>query len=93
MHLPARSQNLGLIGFEVKVEIFQRMRFDIARCVAQGLEFRQTRDGLGALGDETVTGVMQRVLQLRVTERTMRVGGELRGAQSGMRKSGPRFFA
>ena len=80
MHLAARSQNLRLIGFEVKVEMRERMRFDIARRVAQSLEFRQARDGLGALDDEAVARVMQRVLQLRVSERAMRVGGELRGA-------------
>ncbi len=78
MHDAARLLDLLLIGFEIEIEMRERMRLDIARLVAQGLEFRQARDGFGALGDKAVADEMQRLLQLRVCERLMRIVAELR---------------
>ena len=49
MHVPARRRDLVLVGFEIEVEMGERVVLDVARGVAQGLEFRQpVRGGLRA---------------------------------------------
>ena len=52
MHLAAGLQHFRLVGFQVEVEVCERVVLDVARGVAQRLELRQPRDSGGAAGDE-----------------------------------------
>ena len=52
VHLAAGLDHLLLIGLEVEVEMGQRVVLDVARLVAQRLEFRQRVDRVLALVDE-----------------------------------------
>ena len=45
MHVAAGFRHLLLVGFEIEVEMRERVVLDVARGIAQRLEFRQMRDG------------------------------------------------
>ena len=65
MDVAARLDDLALVGFEIEIEMGERMVLDRAGAVAQRVEFRQPRHGVGAPADE-VLRVRQRALQALV---------------------------
>jgi hypothetical protein len=73
MDMAAGGDNLRLIGFEIEIEMGERVILDVARAVAQRLEFRQARGGGGALFNEIAAHETQRILQRRVLQRRMGV--------------------
>ena len=73
MHLAARFQHLCLVGFQVEIEVLQRMVLDIARGVPQLLELRQCGHRRGPPGDEAGTAARQGLLQAGVAQRRMGV--------------------
>ena len=71
-----------LVGFEIEVEMIERVVLERARLLAQRLEFGKRLGRLRALVDEVVTDVVQRPLKLRIGERVAgvfleAVGGDL----------------
>ena len=73
MHLAAAFDHFPLIGFEIKIEMRERVVLDGARLVAELVELRQLRLGSGALDDEPAFDVEKRTLQLCVGQRSCRV--------------------
>ena len=73
VHLAAGLRDLLLVGLEVEVEMGERVVLDGARVVAERLEFRQRLDGLRPLVDEAGLDVVERLLELRVGERSLGV--------------------
>ena len=84
MHVPAGGLHLLLVGFEVEVEMLQRVVLDVPRRIPQRLEFRQLVGGHLALVDEALLHVAQRLLQLAVVQRPRGILLELgRGGMNG----------
>ena len=54
MHMAARLDDLALVGLEIEIEMGERVVLDRARAVAQRVEFRQPRRGVGAPADEVL---------------------------------------
>ncbi len=77
MHVAARLDDLALVGFEIEIEMGERVVLDRAGAVAQRVEFRQPRRGVGAPADE-VPRVRQRALQALVVERVVDIVLEAR---------------
>ena len=75
---PPDSAHLLLVGFEIKIEMRERMILDVARGIAQRLEFRQFGRRERAALDEAGAQMVKRLLQRRVLQRLMRVLLELR---------------
>ena len=69
VHLAAGFDDLRLIGLQIEVEIVERVVLDVARIVAQPVEFGQRVDGLAPLVDEAAAHIAERLLQLRIGER------------------------
>ena len=69
VHMPAALVDLPLVGFEIKVEMGERMVLDRARLVAQRVELRQLRPRQRALDDEAALDVEKRALQLGIGQR------------------------
>ena len=72
MHLPAALPHLPLIGFEIEIEMGERVVLDRARLLAKLVELGQFRDRRLALDDEAVLDVQERALKLRIGERFVR---------------------
>ncbi len=68
MHIPAARLHRPLIGFEIEVEISERMVLDGAGLVAQRAELRQLPLGERALDDEAALDVEKCALKLLVGE-------------------------
>ena len=84
MHVPARRPHRRLVALEVEVEMGERVILDVARGVAQFLEFRQPVRRRLPPADEAALDVPERPLQLRVGERLPGVLLEvLRGGMDG----------
>ncbi len=84
MHVAAGALHVGFKGFQVEIEIGQRVVLDVPPDVAQALELRQVGDGGGAPGHELRLAERQRLLQPGVGQGMVRVGLELgRGGQHG----------
>ena len=85
---PPASVTFCLVGFEIKIEMLQRMFLDVARRIAQRLEFRQFGRRERAALDEAGAQIVQSLLQRRVLQRLMRVLFELRrGRVNGHRRA------
>ena len=91
MHVAAAFATLPLIGFEVEVEMGERVVLDVAGAVAQGLELRQPLGGFGA-PDGEVARMDERALQTRVGQRVVGVLLELRRGRDRAHRSRP-FWA
>src|SRR5262249_7691318 len=72
MQLPARGGDAGLVGLQIKIEVCERVVFDVARGVAQRLELGQPLGGKPSPLDEA-EAFGERALKLRVGERRARV--------------------
>ena len=81
MDLAALGGDPFFVAFEVEIQVIQGMDLDVAGGVAQGVEFGQPRDRLGALADEADLDVGQRALELRVLDRGAGVRLEGAGAR------------
>src|SRR4029078_8097127 len=86
--LAAGVHNLGLVGLEIEVEMFERMILDGARAVAQSLEFGQSVDRFPAPVDAVAPDVAERLLQLRIGERVS--GIPLEGGRGDVHRFQPR---
>ena len=69
VYVAARLLHLGLVCFEVDVEVVEHVVLDVAGLVAQLIEFRQRLAGLAALGDEARARLGHGELQLVVGQR------------------------
>ena len=69
MHRAPGLPHLGLEGFEVEIEMRQRVVLDLAALVAQRLELRQAGGRGGAVDDEAAFHLVERGLQRLVGER------------------------
>ena len=69
MNGAAGGQHLRLIGFEVEVEVGQRMVLDVAADIPQPLEFRQVGHRGGAALQEGALGGAERLLQAGIGQR------------------------
>src|SRR3954469_21514353 len=78
MHLPAGVAHAPLVGFEIEVEVLQRMVLDVARSVAQRIELGQALRHLAPTRDEVHLDELQRLLQARVRECVARIVLEVR---------------
>ena len=74
--LSAGLDDFGLIAFEIEIEMAEDMVLDVARLIAQRIEFRQIGPGLGALLNEARPGLGHRPLQLAVGDRPLHIGGK-----------------
>src|SRR5712672_415051 len=73
MHVPAGRRDLFFVGFEIEVEMGQRMVLDVARRVAQRVELGQLVRHLAPAGDEVHLDEFERVLQIAIGERRLGV--------------------
>src|SRR5687767_885711 len=69
MHLAPALGYLAFEGFEIEIEMRQRMVLDGAGVLAQPVELRQLRFRCPALLDEAALDVLQRPLQLQIAKR------------------------
>ena len=81
VHLAAGASPRSPPSLQVEVEIRQRVVLDVARDVAELLEFRQCGDGGGAAGDEAGAAARERLLQAGIVEGA--VGVLLEGGRGG----------
>ena len=81
MDLPAARLDLRLVALEIEVEMRQRMVLDVARLLAQRLEFGQAIACQETLGNEAARHVFERPLQFGVLERPRRILLELAAAR------------
>ena len=88
MNVAAALVHLALVGFEIEVEMGERMVLDGARAVAQGLELRQPL-GRGRAPAGEVARMDERALQARVGQRVMDVLLELRASWRRRSSAGP----
>ena len=77
MDMASALHHLPLIGFEIEVEMIERVVLDGARFLAEFAELRQLRPGQAALDDEAAFDVEKRPLELRIFQRAARVVLEL----------------
>ncbi len=78
MHMATSFAYLALIGLKIQIEMAQHMVADVARLIAQRLEFRQCCRCCGAPLDHGVAHIAQRLLQLAIVQGSMRIVLELR---------------
>ena len=71
--MAAGGDDVSLVDFEIHVEVAQHMVSDVARLIAQRVELGQAISGGGAAGDEVLAHVAERLLQLRVGKRLVRI--------------------
>ena len=69
VHMAALGEQALLIGFEIEIEVGKRVVLDVARGVAQRLEFGQAVRHLAPPRDEVHFDEAQRVLQVGVGQR------------------------
>src|SRR4029077_15726186 len=82
MHLaPARLDIVGE-ALEIEIEIGERVILDSLRGGAQGLELRHALHRRGAPGDEGIVHPGQRLLQIGIAQRQLRLVVELEGRRS-----------
>jgi hypothetical protein len=62
---PPAAVTLRLVAFEVEIEVGQHVVLDVARLVAQRLEFRQAGDGAARLARRSPCALAERALQVR----------------------------
>ena len=84
MHMSARRRHLLLVGLEIEVEMGERMVLDVARAVAQRLEFRQLGNGDLPSGREADAQLAHGFLQLRIVQRLVRIVLEMRRGRIGV---------
>src|SRR6185437_5119723 len=94
MHLSAVGDHLLLEGFEIEVEMRQRVLLDGHRLLAQLLPFGQLRHRVGAALGKASAQIDHRALQIGIAERMARVGfegaaGRLHAPPSGSPSAGP----
>ncbi len=68
MHVAARVDDLLLVGFEIEVEVGERVVLDLPGLLAERVEFRQQRTRKRAPCYKAGLGVAERALKLRVGE-------------------------
>ena len=68
MRLAARLDGVAFEGLQLKIEIGERLILDVARGGAQRFEFRETRYGCGALGNQPMRAA--RTLSGRMSDPT-----------------------
>jgi hypothetical protein len=68
MHLASALDDLAFIGFEIKVEMGERVVLDGASFGAERIELWQLRLGCGTFGDKPGFDVLERSLQLAIGE-------------------------
>ena len=73
VHVAAGRRDFRLVGFEIEVEMGERVVLDVARGIAQRVELRQAVGGVAAALDEAGAGIAERALELRVGERLLHV--------------------
>src|SRR6185437_7430920 len=73
MHVPALRLDVLLEGLEVEIEILEHVVLDRLALVAQRLEFRKPRHGRGTAGGKAAAHQRQRLLQIGIAERLVRV--------------------
>ncbi len=66
MDLAALLRHLSLIGFQIEVEMSERVVLDVARLIAEPVELRQPILGFLALFHKPRLGKAQRALQRRI---------------------------
>jgi hypothetical protein len=71
--MAAGGADLLLVGLDVEVEVLERVVLDVPRGVPDRVELRQQPRGGGALGDEADPDMAQRLLEVGVVERVLRV--------------------
>ena len=78
MNVPAGRPHPFFIALDVEVEMGKDMVLDVARGIAQRLEFREPVGGELPFFDETLPHIPKGLLQLPVRERARRVVLEMR---------------
>ena len=78
MQMAALGEQALLIGFEIEIEMGERVVLDVARGVAQRLEFGQAVRHLAPPRDEVHFDEAQRVLQVGVGQRRLGIVLEAR---------------
>ena len=73
MHLPAARDDVLLEDLEIEIEIRQHVILDRLALLAQRVEFRQARHHGGALGGKAGAHHAERLLQIGVAKRPLRV--------------------
>src|SRR5690348_11643938 len=73
VHVAARRRDLGFVGFEVEVEMRERVVLDVARGIAQRIELGEPVDHVAPALDQVHLDELERVLQLRIGERRVSV--------------------